>query len=154
MNHVIQRPGEQTNLWPVLSMHTGVSIETMLWEVTGRTDYRAANPRDLYHMVMMIGLRYGLCWMLEHIDRLISISLPIRALPMPEAGSGIVYTWCPFLGIYPDRKTLRSTFVEAFAGGMIFDPCFPGPIPASEYQYLLDMYGGKVVYIIPRVDQN
>ena len=135
-------------------MHTGVSTEMMLREVAGRTDYRAANPRDLYHIVEMIALRYGLCWMLEHINRLLSMSLPVMPLPMPETGSGIVYTWSPFLGIYPDGKTLRSNSVEAFADGMIFDPCLPGPMIASEYQRGLDTCAGKVVYIIQRVDQN
>lgn len=147
MRHLIKRPDEQTNLWPVLAMHAEVGTQEMLGTALGNPEYRAQSPEELWQAAKIVAIRFGMKWFVEHLNWMVCQKLPAFPLLVPTYGSGVMFLWNPVLGIRKDG-TLVANFVTAFSDGMVFDPCFIEPIPAQIYDAGMRQRGGCVVDVI------
>jgi len=150
MRLLIKRHNEQTNLWPVLAMHADVpSVGWMMRTVMGDPNYRFRGPMELWQTAEVVALHFGMKWFVESLPRMFHVRFPDFPISVPYFGSGIMFTWQPLLGIYPD-KVLAGTYVEAFSNGMVFDPCVMEPIPVPVYQKVLNEREGLVVAVVLR----
>ncbi len=132
-------------------MHADVvSQADMLGTVFGNPNYRAENPAQMWQAAEVVALHFGMKWFAEHLPYLHHMRFPdLPGAPVPRWGSGILFTWHPILGINPDR-VLKATYVGAFSGGFVFDPCVIEPVPAQVYDAGIRQRGGLVAAIILR----
>lgn len=150
---ITKRQGEKTNLIPVLAMFLNTSIENMLIKAGFPANYNPQSAEDSWATAKIIIQKNNLRWAICGTEG--SIRMPEDRITIPSDGSGIMFTWSyPKCGGLGDSGVIKSVCIEAFDGGLVFDPCFAEPIGAMSYQQALEDGGGKIVKIIRREQEG